>query len=331
MNLKDIKRDARESLKGNWGMAIGAWLVTSAIPLGLVWFVTPIFGFILGSLVETILDLLVNFLIGTTLGAGFSWLFLGFVDQKKESFGNLFNGFKYFGKVIGTALLVGLILGLWALAFMVPAIVVSVVVLIVTNAPEFLAPLVGGFIGFISVIITSIIGIRYAMVMYSLKDTPWTTPTEALRQSKELMKGRKWSYFLLQLQFMVWYIPGLIALIGAVWFFIRGIFPLLNNPFFLANPEFFLSDIQFLTDASIIIAVLLLFVAGLYWFGISFYVSPYRQAASAVFYRRLVKPFVIEPKPEMDEFVFANNTPPKEPVFEDVLVKEDNQTFAVPE
>ena len=331
MSLKDIRREARESLRGNWGTAIGAWLVAALIPLGIVWFVTPIFGGIFGSIFEMILDALVNWLIGGILTAGLSWLFLGFVDRKTETFGNLFLGFKYFGKIIGTTLLISLFLFLWALAIMLPAIIIVSIVLVALGAPE-LATVVGFVAGFLSVFVIGIIGYRYAMAMFIIKDSPAISPRDAVHESKELMRGHKWRYFLLQLQFLLWYLPGIITVVVAIVVFLYGIgSAALANPLFAAQ----LAAGNFAAFESIagslVVAILLLLIGGLYWFGISFYVAPYRHAANAVFYRRLANAPTMGAQSEAETFVFANNTPPKETVVEDVLVKEEVPTFEVPE
>ncbi|MDA3931506.1 MAG: DUF975 family protein, partial [Tenericutes bacterium] len=46
----------------------------------------------------------------------------------------------------------------------------------------------------------------YAMTFYILADNPDLEPTEAIRQSQEMMSGNKWRLFKLYFSFIGWYI-----------------------------------------------------------------------------------------------------------------------------
>ena len=337
MNLKEIRFEARESLKGNWGTAIGAWIVSLVIPLGIVWFVTPIFGSVLGSGVEMLLDIASNLLIGGVLTAGLSWVFLGLVDRKQESVGNLFAGFKNYGRVVATHLLITLFILLW----MIPLVLVAslavgaliVWALIIDSMLLTIIFMILWFLGYMFGIL--LIATRYAMAMYIIKDYPLARPMAAIEESKKLMKGKYLKYILLQLQFMLWHLPGIIAMVAALIIFIYEIFWLIYwNPsmaYQIAAGNFSPDFVQ-----SILLAVLLLIIGALYHFGISFFVAPYRHAANAVFYRKLApktsEDFVSTVENGLSEpnaVVFANNTPPKAPA-EDLLVTEDTPTSEVP-
>lgn len=65
---------------------------------------------------------------------------------------------------------------------------------------------------------TFILQYAYAMVPYLLRDYPELTATEALRTSREMMKGHKWDLFVLDLTFIGWGILCLFtAGIGFIW------------------------------------------------------------------------------------------------------------------
>lgn len=65
---------------------------------------------------------------------------------------------------------------------------------------------------------TFILQYAYAMVPYLLRDYPELTATEALRTSREMMKGHKWDLFVLDLTFIGWGILCLFtAGIGLLW------------------------------------------------------------------------------------------------------------------
>lgn len=52
----------------------------------------------------------------------------------------------------------------------------------------------------------------YSMVPYLMKEYPQLGPTEVLRASREMMKGHKWDFFVLQLSFIGWILLCFITL-----------------------------------------------------------------------------------------------------------------------
>lgn len=56
-----------------------------------------------------------------------------------------------------------------------------------------------------------IFGYAYSMVPYLLKDYPELSPIKVLRASREMMKGHKWEYFVLQLSFIGWVILSIMT------------------------------------------------------------------------------------------------------------------------
>lgn len=52
---------------------------------------------------------------------------------------------------------------------------------------------------------------EYAMVPYILAENPEIDSKRAFELSKEMMRGEKWNYFVLQLSFIGWYLLGLLA------------------------------------------------------------------------------------------------------------------------
>lgn len=58
----------------------------------------------------------------------------------------------------------------------------------------------------------------YSMAYFIKNDHPEYSATEALDESKRMMQGHKWEYFVLQCSFIGWYFVGaLCALIGVFW------------------------------------------------------------------------------------------------------------------
>lgn len=63
-----------------------------------------------------------------------------------------------------------------------------------------------------------IAGYNYAMTGYILAENPDLSPKEAMRQSKEMMKGNRWRLFCLQFSFIGWGLLTVLTLgIGNLW------------------------------------------------------------------------------------------------------------------
>jgi len=289
MRIGEIKREAKASLKGNWGLAIGATLL-SGLLMGLLMFI-PIIVVIIISLVAvysvpsvftiifTVIFMIAAFLaiiylLATPLQVGLEWMFLNFVDDKKrdtdvlfkkrQEVGNLFDAFKQnYWKNVGTVALQSLILGLWGALFGTIDVVAGLI----------FGPTVQLIVSFITWIPLMIIILGYSLVIPILKDHPEYRAIEIMRESKRLMKGNKGKYFLLGLSFIGWYIPGVVA-------YVTGLMMLVFNAIS--------QDVGVMA-----LSGLLILIGGLYLAGISFYVMPYLRASYAAFYRDL-KPLPAE-------------------------------------
>ena len=63
-----------------------------------------------------------------------------------------------------------------------------------------------------------ILALAYGMTPFLLRDYPDLTPREALRMSREMMRGYKWDLFLLELSFIGWILVSILTLgIGLLW------------------------------------------------------------------------------------------------------------------
>lgn len=322
MNLKMIRQEAKASLKGNWGLAIGAGIVSAIIPWVIVAFITPIFGRLLGPMVEMTLDLVVNLIVGGVLTAGLAWIFLGIIDRKPVDISNLFDSFKNLGRVIGTQFLVGLFAFLWMIPVAIVAGLLMGAIIVVLSIVESLVLAIILFTMWMLCYLGAayLILARYAFVLYLIKDYPYIRPMEAIQESKELMRGHTVKYFSQQVFFFLWQLPGVFAVVVSIGIILYEVFWLFaNNP--LMPMQLMVGNFNFATDIvqSLLLAVLLLVIGAGYLFGIGLYVTPYRHAANATFYRHLkAKPednnfsTVIAGGYEDNGFEFANNTPPKE-------------------
>lgn len=177
---KSFRDEACAALKGNWGLAVGATLIYIILYGAFNAGAELSVGF--GSVICYLLVLL----IGIPLEWGYSIMFLPLVRQEgKLDLGMLFDGFKDYGRIFLTLLLMSVYVFLWALLLLVP-----------------------GFIKAYS----------YSMTPYILKDRPDLKYNAAIEESMRMMRGNKMKLFLLDLSFIGWALLCILTLgIGLLW------------------------------------------------------------------------------------------------------------------
>lgn len=122
--------------------------------------------------------------ISGPLFLGMAVLFLSIIRGRGEV-GQLFSGFQEFGRTLGAYLLMGLFVMLWLLLFIIPGIVMSY---------------------------------AYAMTYFVMADDSKIGPLEAIRRSKEMMRGHKWKLFCLYCRFIGWSLLALLTCgVGYLW------------------------------------------------------------------------------------------------------------------
>ncbi|MBC1291585.1 DUF975 family protein [Listeria booriae] len=114
MSISEIRKMTKQSLKGNWGLAIGG-IVLAYVILMAVSMIT--FIPVLGAIAYYVFA--GPFMIGVT------WFFLALTRQEKPEIGYLFSGFKAFGRNLLAAVLVFVFTFLWSLLLLVPGIIKS--------------------------------------------------------------------------------------------------------------------------------------------------------------------------------------------------------------
>ncbi len=118
------------------------------------------------------------FILLGPLYLGLSMFSIEVVRTSNGKFETGFKGFKQFGTAFIASLLMTLFTSLWALIFIFPA--------------------------FIAIF-------RYSMTFYIIADNPSISGSEAIKKSKEMMKGYKWELFVLLFSFFWWYALGVIT------------------------------------------------------------------------------------------------------------------------
>lgn len=169
---------------------------------------------------------------------GYSAWSLGTGRGEETGYRTLISGFGMVGRVLGLRLYVLLLTFLWYLAVAVPAaVVVALLSLVLMFAGAYVGPdgvtylsgwaAVAITVAAVVVCVAAIallvrILLRYALCDYALLDAPEAGALAAVRRSKELMMGRKWEYFKLQLSFLGWWVLVYLLmllpmLVWAVW------------------------------------------------------------------------------------------------------------------
>lgn len=162
----ELRAVSRTTLSGNWMMAALATLVYLLIAGG----VSSI------SVAGSVLAIIITY----PLAYGFAILFLDlFREGKPIDIGKLFDGFKDFGRVWGTLILVAVYTILWTCLLIIPGIVKSY---------------------------------SYALTPFILKDEPELRYNAAIEKSMRMMNGYKMKLFLLDLSFIGWMILSILTL-----------------------------------------------------------------------------------------------------------------------
>ena len=126
-----------------------------------------------------------SLLIEGSLLLGLAMFFLTLARAQNSDINLVFGGFKQFGTALAAYLLMGIFVFLWALLFIIPGIIASY---------------------------------RYAMTFFLLADHPDLDALEAIRRSKEMMRGNKGKLFCLTWRFFGWALLCILTCgIGFIW------------------------------------------------------------------------------------------------------------------
>jgi uncharacterized membrane protein len=166
-----LMAQARESLKGRWLLAVGAWFVMTLINVAAQ--NIPSIGGLLGLV------------IAGPLALGWAIFVLALSRNHEPRFEQIFEGFRRFGVALGAYLLALLFILLWTLLLIIPGIVAA---------------------------------LSYSLTFYILVDDPSIGAVDAIRKSREMMRGNRWKLFYLGLRFLGWLLLCVLTLgIGLLW------------------------------------------------------------------------------------------------------------------
>lgn len=154
MNRRELKAQAREALSKNRWMPVVANLLVGAINVA----AGPASPFVAGAMTMGQLKYYNKSLKG-----------------ENPTIGDLFSGFKNYGKSLGAFLLMMIYQMLWSLI-----------------------PFAGPIISFVKIF-------SYALTYHILNDNPELSANEAITKSREMMNGHKVEYFNLVFSFLGWF------------------------------------------------------------------------------------------------------------------------------
>ncbi len=165
---------------------------------------------VVAALVSLILE--IYFVV---MGFGYNSYALRLSRDEDPSYGNIFDGFLKFGRVLWLNILRGLFATLWALPFLAAAVALFVWFalseLTLAGVLAFAAYLAGAVIMVIKMY-------SYRMAVYFMLDDPSCTARQAISKSKTIMSGEKWTLFVLDLSFLGWTIlAGFTAGLLLIW------------------------------------------------------------------------------------------------------------------
>ncbi len=168
---RDLMAQARESLRGRWGLAIGTFVVMQLIMIG-VQMIPSVGG--IGGLILT-----------GPMSLGLVIFALSLSRNQDPRLPQIFEGFQRFGVALGAYLLMVLFVCLWLLLLIIP--------------------------GYIAIY-------AYSQIFYIIAEDANIGPLDAIRKSKEMMRGNKWKLFCLHLRFIGWALLCILTFgIGFLW------------------------------------------------------------------------------------------------------------------
>ena len=177
---RELKSNSKDQLRGNWGLAIITILVYSLI--------ISIFGYsdsIYNNNIEIILDLS-SLLLSGVLTLGISKFLLNLTKKDSSAkFADLFSGFNVYFKTLGLNILLGIIIGIGTIFLVVPGLIFA---------------------------------LMFSQTFFILSEDNEKGIIQCLSESREMMIGYKFDYFVLMLSFLGWWLVSALTLgIGALW------------------------------------------------------------------------------------------------------------------
>lgn len=127
-------------------------------------------------------------IVAGPMTVGLCTFFLSIVRRRKGELSEIFNGFQSFGTALAAYLLMCIFIFLWSLLLIVPGIIAS---------------------------------LAYSMTLFIVAEEPSIGPYDAIKRSRDMMRGKKWKLFCLHWRFFGWSLLAIFLTfgIGFLWLF----------------------------------------------------------------------------------------------------------------
>lgn len=191
MSRKALKSDAKQAMRE---APVSPYLVTIIMGvilliLGSVQFVLDIWeDFMAEGIIESDANMIlafgissaifffINLILSTILQFGYQSYCLKVASRNQSmSYGDLFSTVRYLLKAVGLVVMISIFTILWSLLFFIPGIIASC---------------------------------RYSQAVFIMAENPDKGIMECINESKEMMAGHKWEWFVLSLSFILWDLLG---------------------------------------------------------------------------------------------------------------------------
>lgn len=209
-------------------------------PFGAMWdsgmgqVVGSMLSMLVGVMVISMVVALIIALYRAVMNYGYSGWALKVFTRQRTGYGDLFGGFRRFGRALGASLLQAIFTWLWSLTFTVVGTILAVAVLVFTVSTKTPAIILLGLLAYIVILVAMLVGeylisYRYCLTPYFVMSDPNMHALDAITASKNAMRGNIGKRFWLDCSFLGWHllsgtilvgVPLLVTLIGA---FIGGI------------------------------------------------------------------------------------------------------------
>jgi uncharacterized membrane protein len=128
---------------------------------------------------------IISLLIGGAMTLGMNTVMLDLARRNETAIGRIFDGFSRYGTTLAAYLLQVIFVFLWTLLLIIPGIIAAY---------------------------------SYSMTYYILADDKSIGALDAIRKSKEMMRGNKWKLLCLSFRFFGWIVLAILTLgLGFIW------------------------------------------------------------------------------------------------------------------
>ncbi len=130
-------------------------------------------------IIFSIIFFVIYFIISTLLDFGYLSYCLKVAKRDESmSYGDLFSSTSYLLKALGLSFMMGLFITLWSILLIIPGIIAA---------------------------------LRYSQAIFIMVENPDKGIFQCIEESKDMMDGRLWEFFVLSLSFILWHLLAMIT------------------------------------------------------------------------------------------------------------------------